>query len=375
MKKILFVSSRNPYSGRYSGDVIRSLKVINFLKKNYLVDIVYLGSENQENSKNILVFKNPNLILKIFNCLYSIVKLKPIQFGLFFSKEMKNYILNNFENYDGIFFYHIRSSQYLPKNFRGFTLLEMGDLYSENYHLMYKYLSPLNPLKYVYLIESFLVKKIEKSIFKNFDKIILFSKKEIQRVDVMFRKKTIHINESIQKISKSYSYSKKNSTVLFVGNLHYLPNVLACKNFIKQTLPKLVKIIPDIKFCIIGSISKTNKFLFEKNKSVQVLDQQKNIEKYAKKAFCGLANLEVATGVQGKVLTYMACGLPAICSKKVADNFDKKVLTYKNESEFINCFKILKYNKKKSEKISKEALKYIKKFQWDSISKKYLKIF
>ena len=26
MKKILFITTRNPYSGRYSGDVIRSLK-------------------------------------------------------------------------------------------------------------------------------------------------------------------------------------------------------------------------------------------------------------------------------------------------------------------------------------------------------------
>ena len=30
MKKILFISVRNPYSGRYSVDVIRSLKFLNF---------------------------------------------------------------------------------------------------------------------------------------------------------------------------------------------------------------------------------------------------------------------------------------------------------------------------------------------------------
>ena len=34
MKKILFIATRNPFSGRYSGDVIRSLKIINLLKKN-----------------------------------------------------------------------------------------------------------------------------------------------------------------------------------------------------------------------------------------------------------------------------------------------------------------------------------------------------
>ena len=32
-EKILFISPRNPFSGRYSGDVIRAHKFINFLKK------------------------------------------------------------------------------------------------------------------------------------------------------------------------------------------------------------------------------------------------------------------------------------------------------------------------------------------------------
>ena len=45
MKKILFISTRNPYSGRYSGDVIRSFKIINVLKRKYQVDLIYLGEK------------------------------------------------------------------------------------------------------------------------------------------------------------------------------------------------------------------------------------------------------------------------------------------------------------------------------------------
>ena len=40
-----------------------------------------------------------------------------------------------------------------------------------------------------------------------------------------------------------------------------------------------------------------------------------------KNTICGIANLEIATGVQGKILTYMSFGLPVICSNKVAKNF------------------------------------------------------
>ena len=46
MKKILVITTRNPYSGRLSGDVIGSLKIINFLKKKNKVDVVTLGKKN-----------------------------------------------------------------------------------------------------------------------------------------------------------------------------------------------------------------------------------------------------------------------------------------------------------------------------------------
>ena len=62
MRKILFITTRNPFSGRYSGDVIRSLKIVNFLKKKYSLDIVYLGKKGELKNKNmnILAFNDSN---------------------------------------------------------------------------------------------------------------------------------------------------------------------------------------------------------------------------------------------------------------------------------------------------------------------------
>ena len=53
---------------------------------------------------------------------------------------MKNFIEEMLMNYDCLFFYHIRSSQYLPKNYYGETIIEMGDLYSDNYNQTLKIL-------------------------------------------------------------------------------------------------------------------------------------------------------------------------------------------------------------------------------------------
>ena len=66
---------------------------------------------------------------------------------------MKQYLENSSNEYDYLFFYHIRSSQYLPKNFYGKTVLEMGDLYSKNYIQTFNNLSFLNPLNIFILLK------------------------------------------------------------------------------------------------------------------------------------------------------------------------------------------------------------------------------
>ena len=374
MKKILFITTRNPYSGRFSGDVIGSLKIINFLKKKNQVDVVTLYRKKTELKKRIIYFKSPNYFLKIFYVLHSLLRLKPLQFGLFLSKKMKAYIKKNAKRYDLLFFYHIRSSQYLPNNYKGSTVIEMGDLYSSNYYQTFCNLNIFNPLKYVYLIESILIKRVENRIFQSFNKIILFSKNEIKKINKTFRKKIYNVNISIKSVQKKFTYSLKNNKILFIGNLGYLPNLLAVKDFINNSFFLIKKEIPDVKFLIIGDVSKLNKFFFSFKKDVIFLGQQNNIKKFIKNSICGLANIKIATGVQGKVLTYMSYGLPVVCSKKVASNFKKNTINYNNNNDLVKKIVNLKNNKKLSRKFSNKSLKFLKEFSEEKVCSKYLKI-
>jgi len=374
MKKILFITTRNPYSGRFSGDVIGSLKIINFLKKKNQVDVVTLYRKKTELKKKIIYFKSPNYFLKIFYVLHSLLRLKPLQFGLFLSKKMKAYVKKNAKRYDLLFFYHIRSSQYLPNNYKGSTVIEMGDLYSSNYYQTFCNLNIFNPLKYVYLIESILIKRVENRIFQSFNKIILFSKDEIKKINKIFRKKIYNVNISIKSVQKKFTYSLKNNKILFIGNLGYLPNLLAVKDFINNSFFLIKKEIPDVKFLIIGDVSKLNKFFFSFKKDVIFLGQQNNIKKFIKNSICGLANIKIATGVQGKVLTYMSYGLPVVCSKKVASNFKKNTINYSNNNDLVKKIINLKNNKKLSRKFSNKSLKFLKEFSEEKVCSKYLKI-
>ena len=86
MKKILFISVRDPFSERYSGDVIRSKKFVRYLLKKNNVEVVCLGSTNKVTTSKrltIRLYKKDNPLKCIFNILISLIKLRPLHFSFF----------------------------------------------------------------------------------------------------------------------------------------------------------------------------------------------------------------------------------------------------------------------------------------------------
>ena len=245
MQKILIVSSKNLLSQPFEGAQKRILDISKFLSKKNQIDLVCIG-DNILKKKNDLKHFNHfktfriNFTSKIINMIFAFLKLEPVQNGYFFSKEMSNYIDENKDNYDTIIFHLVRSAQYLPKEYRGKTILEMTDLMSANYDQIIKNISVLNPIKYLYFFENILVKNYEKKISNFFDKVVFISKKELKTSKTLIDKNKIAVVGNQFKIqSKTFKYKKNNYKILFVGNVNYFPNKLACYNFAKKIMPKL----------------------------------------------------------------------------------------------------------------------------------------
>ena len=108
-----------------------------------------------------------------------------------------------------------------------------------------------------------------------------------------------------------------------------------------------------------------------KKPGVQIKGKIKNLEPHLSKVICGLANLNISTGVQTKILTYMSYGIPCIASEKVFKNFDKiksnKIDYYKNLKEFINLIIKMKNSSSYSNKISNRGIRTVQKFKWPKI--------
>jgi len=380
MKKILFVTTRFPLD-LYGGDKDRALGIIQVLSENNSVDIVCLAEKKHANFKNKLKNKikifRINKISRILTVIKFMFLLKPMQLGFYFSSEMKKYINENSKNYDSIIFHTIRAAQYLPEDYTGKKILEMTDIISLNYKKTSNYLSFFNILKYVYLFEMFLLKKYENYVSNLFYKIILVSCNDIKESKKLSLKKKFQIIKSGININrKIFKFRSKNNKILFLGNINYLPNKIACKDFINKIMPTLYTKDKKISFHIIGPISNFNQKLFKKYKNVKVHGAVENLSKVFKKSFCAINNVKIATGYQNKILTYMSYGIPVISYKKYSEfNDNSEVMYYNNNFELI--YKIIELKKKKytANKLSLNSYSIIKRnFSWEKRASDYLNI-
>ena len=309
---------------------------------------------------------------------YFFITGKPLQAGYFFSSKMKEKINAIQKNYDCIIFHLIRSTEFLPDNYKGTKILEMTDLVSSRYFQLYKNLSFLNPFKYLYFLEYILSKKYEKKIINFFNHIVLVSKEDKSKFSLKIEKKTKIkvITNGTDLKRKIYKFKRSNRDVIFIGNINYLPNKIACFNFIKETMPKLKRRGINIKLKIIGQTSKILKFLLTRFNNVEVHNNIPSPEKLCKNAICGISNLSIAAGIQNKILEYMRIGLPTIISQKCFNSLDfknnKDLIVYKNQEEFVRQIFKLKTKKNFANKISHNChAKIVKNHSWKKSLKKY----
>ena len=370
MQKILIISTKNLLSNHFDGAQKRIFDISKSLSKKNKVDFVCLGENLSKKKTNLnflnkLIVYNTGFFFKIYNVIISILKFQPMQNGYFFSKDIYHFVSENKQEYDVIIFHLIRSAQYLPDNFSGKTILEMTDLISSNYAQVIKELSFFNPLKYMYLFEKFLLQKYEKKVSNSFDKTIFVTEKELALAKGFIEKSKIYVvGNCFESKKKIFKYNTKSNKILFVGNITYLPNKLACYNFSKKILPEINKIYPEIEFNIVGKINVFDKLILSCFSNVKVHGPIKKIDKMIKKSICGISNLKVATGLQNKIFTYMSYGLPAIASKdSVPKNLvknKKNILVFSSQNDLIRCISQLIEKKQLANLISKNSHKIVK---------------
>lgn len=328
MKTLLYVSTRSPYP-LLGGEKNKTFNTIKILSERYKV--IYCGQariEEQSEVKKLLepfcseiVLFEPKIIFKVLGLIQSFFMLRPLQIGFFFNPIQRHIILNLSKKVDFVFLNIIRSVQFVESGINVPIYLDMYDSISEHYkNAVHVTTSPF--WKFIYFIESKLMRRYEDRFLPMFKKVFMFNPAEIEIYGLRNLCWVPHgVNDSVI----NYKYEgelKKNKRVSFLGKMDYRPNIEAVKWFAKHVVPLLPN---EYEFQVIGA-----------NPTAEVLDLAKNdsriiVTGYVDDPFRMLLESHVVVcpmvsggGIQNKLLESMGLGCLNLVSPLASKPFRKR---------------------------------------------------
>ncbi len=404
-KKILFISPFHPnpdLSPRHRAMFNHQ----NFFKnKGYDITFIHLSNEKVEIEFdiNFIQLKLPNLN-EVFKNIFGKVLFNKdfcLQSSIFFSKSIHSFLTKykNENNYDFVFFESIRTTPYHRIFNSQFKIIDLGDLISRRYMLLYKskisvgnvfgqfnfnsniinnFLSNFLIQKIILFIEAKLVKRAEKNAAIQFDSIILVSEyeKELLKNDVP--NANIHHIPNIDFMeTRTTPRFKSNKVISYFGILNNPHNEHTILYFLKNIFQELIKKNNGIQFNIYGkNPSEKIKNAAKKYDNVLLKGYVNDLEDAIKDTNLLVVPITAGSGVKTKVLDGMRWGVPIVSSFEGVSGLinigESGVLVSKNDLEFINKINIILEDDKFGKICSQKSLKYYKKYySKDSIYNKY----
>ena len=210
---------------------------------------------------------------------------------------------------------------YKPAQFAGsrpWHVLDLVDVDSQKWSAYAKQTS--GPMKWVYEKEAERLAKIEAGTEDRIDRISVISAAEAEVYREQFRD---HPGLSVIENGVDLAYFSPlpdiaSQTTVFVGVMDYKPNVEAVQWYIDHVHPLVRKKHPQAKFVIVGRDPSPKVKALRHHEGVEVIGTVPDVRPYLEQAAAVVAPLQVARGVQNKVLEAMACRRAVVCTPQAA---------------------------------------------------------
>ncbi len=187
MKKLLFISTR-PILPIVGGDQIRTAQQLKFLLQRYIVDVVYLYSDDKNTDLLKTEFPEINDIKTFYSprwrsVLYTLrflVNTLPLQVNYYYDSDLKRYIDKHALEYDAIFCNNIRTAEYVIHLTGIIKYIDFVDAISMNYEKAWKKAQGIK--KIIYWIDCKRCRKYEKKVLVSFDSCAIISNVDKQYI-------------------------------------------------------------------------------------------------------------------------------------------------------------------------------------------------
>jgi sugar transferase (PEP-CTERM/EpsH1 system associated) len=100
--------------------------------------------------------------------------------------------------------------------------------------------------------------------------------------------------------------------LVFVGSMGYMPNVDGAVFFVREVLPRIAQMVPDVSLTIVGALPSPAVRRLARYARVSVTGNVENVEPFYAAAAAAVVPLRIGGGVRMKILEALALGVPTV---------------------------------------------------------------
>lgn len=338
--RILFLVHRVPYPPN-KGDKIRALWELKSLAGEHEIDLFcfYDHEEDRDSIEALRPYCHDCYAEPLswwssrWRALLAAARRRPFSLGYFYSTRMARRVKQAMatRHYDAVLVFSSSMAQYVETETTVPRVLDMVDVDSAKWSDYAKSAPAL--LRWLWRQEGRVLAEYEYRIANSFTQTLLCTDAEAAVLQRCAPRAPISVLRHMvdtdyfdpAKSTVSEDLAKWQPYVIFSGSMDYAPNVEAVEWFYRNTLPLLRARIPAIKFVVAGRNPAKAVMELGKDPAVLVTGSVPDVRPYLRGAAVAVAPMQLARGVQNKILESMAMGLPVAASSKAAVAFPREV--------------------------------------------------
>lgn len=346
--QILFLAHRVPYPPN-RGDRIRSFHLLQFLAERADVHLAFLTDEDVpadtrqtlERLCNRVTYVRLHPQLRWFHGGWSLAVGRSATEGLFHSSELKSHLAAwaRESRFDAVFVFCSSMAQYLRTEglVNVATVLDLVDVDSQKW-LDYA-ADSRGPKSWLLRLEGRRLRQLESALADRVAAITVVTPQEADlyhsfrpdhRPQVLrngvdlnyFQPAGASAVESIVRDGSLPPAADRPGSVVFVGALDYQANVDGVAWFCSRVWPELRKRYPRAVFQVVGSRPTAKANSLGELPGVELVGEVPDVRPYLRDATVVVVPLQIARGVQNKVLEALAAGKPTVVSPQALEGID-----------------------------------------------------
>jgi glycosyltransferase involved in cell wall biosynthesis len=312
---LLFLTPRDPFF-EHGGDRLRARNLIAQLSRAFDVTVWFIGHEQPNQTEHTGASAVHGIAVgprtRWRNALRGLFdRGQPLQVALHDAAAVHAAAIAGSDRFEIVFCHLIRMAPYLA-HFKALKVIDFCDAVSENARQTAQRSPWWSVWGWVNALEAPRAQRYERSLASSFDLATVASEVDRQLLAIP-RERCLVVPQGVSSVSRPVAITSA-PVLLFLGKMDYFPNLNAVQWFCRYVMP----LLPEFGLRVVGPISQQHRRQLEAMARVQVCGRVDDLTDAAQGCSFGIAPMQVATGIQNKVLDYLALGLPVLATTAAA---------------------------------------------------------